>query len=125
TELKSDTGQAPGEGGAGAFAADRRAAAEASTVGKGSPGGGRAAVAATGGATRTAAEVSSNLEKRGSVDSASGRGGDKDDDAPPPHLPGRRVLWVFVVASPDGRAFLQLFLDLDLLVFCARGSSIR
>lgn len=32
---------------------------------------------------------------------------------------------MFVVASPDGRAFLQLFLDLDLLVFCARGSSIR
>ncbi|CAN0329474.1 unnamed protein product [Ectocarpus sp. 12 AP-2014] len=125
TEVKSDTGQAPGEGGAGAFADDRRVAAEASTVGKGSPGGGRAAVAATGGAARTAAEGSSNLEKRSSVDSASGRGGDKDDDGPPPHLPGRRVLWVFVVASPDGRAFLQLFLDLDLLVFCARGSSIR
>lgn len=36
-----------------------------------------------------------------------------------------QVLWVFAVASPDGRAFLQLFLDLDLLLFCVRGSSIR
>ncbi|CAM9400736.1 unnamed protein product, partial [Scytosiphon promiscuus] len=35
------------------------------------------------------------------------------------------VLWIFAVASPDGRAFFQLFLDLDLLLFCARGSSFR
>lgn len=32
---------------------------------------------------------------------------------------------MFAVASPDGRAFVQLFLDLDLLLFCLRGSSIR
>lgn len=32
---------------------------------------------------------------------------------------------MFAVASPDGRAFFQLFLDLDLLLFCARGSSLR
>lgn len=36
-----------------------------------------------------------------------------------------KVLWVFAVASPDGRAFLQLLLDLDSLRFCLRGSSIR
>lgn len=35
------------------------------------------------------------------------------------------MLWVFAVASPDGRAYLQLFLDLDILQFCARGSSLR
>ena len=39
--------------------------------------------------------------------------------------PRPKVLWVFAVASPDGRAFLQLFLDLDVLVFCLRGSAIR
>lgn len=32
---------------------------------------------------------------------------------------------MFAVASPDGRAFLQLLLDLDSLRFCLRGSSIR
>lgn len=32
---------------------------------------------------------------------------------------------MFAVASPDGRAYLQLFLDLDLLQFCVRGSSLR
>ena len=36
-----------------------------------------------------------------------------------------KVLWVFAVASPDGRAYLQLFLDLDILQFCVRGSSLR
>lgn len=30
---------------------------------------------------------------------------------------------MFTVASPDGRAFLQLFLDLDLMRFCLRGSA--
>lgn len=48
---------------------------------------------------------------------------------PPPPNPCARmllkVLWVFAVASPDGRAYLQLFLDLDILRFCLRGSSIR
>ena len=32
---------------------------------------------------------------------------------------------MFAVASPDGRAYLQLFLDLDILQFCVRGSSLR
>lgn len=39
--------------------------------------------------------------------------------------PLTKVLWVFAVASPDGRSFLQLFLDLDILCFCLRGSSVR
>lgn len=46
----------------------------------------------------------------------------------PPHpysRPLTKVLWVFAVASPDGRSFLQLFLDLDILCFCLRGSSVR
>lgn len=41
---------------------------------------------------------------------------------PPPYT---KVLWVFAVASPGGRGFLQLFLDLDILRFCLRGSSVR
>lgn len=32
---------------------------------------------------------------------------------------------MFAVASPDGRTFLQLFLDLDLLRFCLRGSAFK
>lgn len=46
---------------------------------------------------------------------------------PPPRTDNflSKVLWIFAVASPDGRAFLQLFLDLDILQFCVRGSSIR
>ncbi|CAM9539494.1 unnamed protein product, partial [Laminaria digitata] len=70
-------------------------------------------------------EGSFKIERRGSVDSVGGRKGTRDDDGPSAHLPGRQVLWVFAVASPDGRAFLQLFLDLDVLLFCLRGSSIR
>ena len=84
---------------AGVFAADGRSAAAAATgsADKSSPSAGAGSGATT--SVAAAAAGSSNLEKRASVDSASGRRGDKDDDGPGPHLPGRqvRVLVCFIV----------------------------
>ncbi|CAM9864309.1 unnamed protein product, partial [Choristocarpus tenellus] len=36
-----------------------------------------------------------------------------------------QVLWIFCVASPDGRAFTQLLLDVETLQFCVRSSAVK